>query len=271
MGGASSKQTFTKLVQALLEKEIKPDDHEFWDELWRTVLTPQEVFEIISPDDVRKLITDRPSHVKTLFTQAVAQLYQLVETPYPVYFEQALNCMRILARVLPLLLESDEKYVWELLWNKRMVKNQATMPSSEEGKGEEGVGADSSLDVTSASIGDIQESEPLAVILINTIFHLMFLPDLTVEDPGEDFNENDVNSPAFKAALMWAPGVGKCMEMRYGYEYMSMGKCMLVRIMILVHVNVLCLYDCLVFAIKKTITILPFRLIREDHHPVHAV
>lgn len=209
MGGASSKQTFSKLVQALLEKEIKPDDHEFWDELWRTVLTPQEVFEIISPDDVRKLIIDRPSHVKTLFTQAVAQLYQLVETPYPVYFEQALNCMRILSRVLPFLLESDEKYVWELLWNKRMVKNQTAGPNGEEGKGEEAVEADSS-----GNLGEIQESEPLAVILINTIFHLMFLPDLTVEDPGEDFNESDVNSPAFKAALMWAPGVG---ELPYRY------------------------------------------------------
>jgi hypothetical protein len=32
--------------------------------------------------------------------------------------------------------------------------------------------------------------------------------EFTIPDPNVDFNEADVNSPAFKAALMWAPGVG---------------------------------------------------------------
>ena len=53
--------------------------------------------------------------------------------------------------------------------------------------------------------------EPAAVILINSLFHLLFLPDLTIDDPARDFREDDLNTPAFKAALMWAPGVG-CAE-----------------------------------------------------------
>lgn len=56
-----------------------------------------------------------------------------------------------------------------------------------------------------------EETEPLAVILVNSIFHLLFLPDFTIEDPNKDFNEQDVNTQAFKSALMWAPGVG-CSE-----------------------------------------------------------
>jgi hypothetical protein len=67
---------------------------QFWDEMWKTTLSVDQIFEYFPPDDVRKLIKDRPSNLKTLFTQAVAQLFQVVETPYPVYFDQALNCTR---------------------------------------------------------------------------------------------------------------------------------------------------------------------------------
>ena len=57
--------------------------------------------------------------------------------------------------------------------------------------------------------GDVSPTdEPTAVVLINSIFHLLFLPDFTIDDPTSDFGEDDVDSPAFKAALMWAPGVG---------------------------------------------------------------
>ena len=44
------------------------------------------------------------------------------------------------------------------------------------------------------------------MILINTMFHLLFLPDFTIEDPNVDFNESDINSMEFKTSLMWAPG-----------------------------------------------------------------
>ena len=66
---------------------------------------------MISSDDIRKLLQDKPNNVKTLFTQATAQLYQVVETPYPVYFDQALNCARILSRILPIMMEVDSKFV----------------------------------------------------------------------------------------------------------------------------------------------------------------
>ena len=46
---------------------------------------------------------------------------------------------------------------------------------------------------------------------MNSIFHLLFLPDFTIEDPNMDFNEQDLGSQSFKSALLWAPGVG-CAE-----------------------------------------------------------
>lgn len=240
MGGASSKQTFTELVHVLLEKDIDNNDHEFWDEMWKTVLTIEEIFEVISADNVRRLVAEHPENIRTIFTQAVAQLYQVIQTPYPIYFQQALNCTRVLCRILPFLLENGQsKFVQELLWSRRVVKSVTVNANGEPVSTSEGNTAATSQDGTTAggkenskseddsqtvteSVSgsetapngggddneEFQESEPLAVILVNTIYHLLFLPDFTIEDPNVDFSESDVDTPAFKSALMWAPGVG---------------------------------------------------------------
>ena len=84
MGGASSKESFFRdIVHKLLTTDIEPTDHAFWDDLWKTTLNTEEIFEVITPAAVRKLINEKPLNLKILFTQAVAQLYQVVETPYP--------------------------------------------------------------------------------------------------------------------------------------------------------------------------------------------
>ena len=216
MGAASSKTTFSELAHALLSKDIDPNDHEFWDELWKTVLTMEEIFEVISAEDIRNMLQEHPENIRTIFTQAVAQLYQVVETPFPIYFNQALNCIRILARILPVLLEvgsqgKHEKHIFvkELLWSKRLIRNipsEKTGIITEENKEEPKTTATNQENPEKGE--EFSESEPLAVILINTMYHLLFLPDFTIEDPNVDFNEDDVNTAAFKNALMWAPGVG---------------------------------------------------------------
>ena len=83
-------------------------------------------------------------------------------------------------------LESDSKVIKDLLWGRRFVKNTNENKNNNDNDNE-----------------DSQESEPLAVILINTMFHLLFLPDFTIEDPNVDFNESDINSIEFKTSLMW--------------------------------------------------------------------
>jgi hypothetical protein len=82
----------------------------------------------------------------------------VVETPYPVYFDQALNCARILSRLLPFMLEKKSQPINQLFWNKQVIPK----PSQTGDEAEES--------------GEIQETEPLAVILVNSMFHLLFLP-----------------------------------------------------------------------------------------------
>mmetsp|Transcript_33988 Transcript_33988/g.34636 ORF Transcript_33988/g.34636 Transcript_33988/m.34636 type:complete len:901 (-) Transcript_33988:376-3078(-) len=222
MGASNSRGAFPDIVQQLLQTDIDPADHDFWDELWKYPLSANDIFTVISPDDVRKLINERPKNLQTLFTQAIAQLYQVVETPYPVYFDQALTCTRFLTRLLPIMLESESKSVRELFWNRQVISKSA--PSTEpEHETDNNNTNDTKDQITNStkSDKDINEkdkidgnipnetdAEPLAVILINSMFHLLFLPDFTMDDPNIDFNESDLTTQTFKSALMWAPGVG---------------------------------------------------------------
>jgi hypothetical protein len=105
MGASASREKFRESVSALIEVDVSPDDAEFWDELWKIPSSAEEVFELVTPDAARKLRDERFENLATLFTQATAQLCQIVETPYNIYFDQALNCVRVLTRILPFLLE----------------------------------------------------------------------------------------------------------------------------------------------------------------------
>jgi hypothetical protein len=109
MGQSASKEKFRESVNALVSIDVSADDAEFWDELWKIPSSGQEVFELLSAKAVRKLRDDRFENLATLFTQAVAQLCQIVETPYSIYFDQALNCVRVLTRILPFLLEKGKE------------------------------------------------------------------------------------------------------------------------------------------------------------------
>ena len=108
MGASASREKFRESVSALIEVDVSPDDAEFWDELWKIPSSAEEVFELVTPDAARKLRDERFENLATLFTQATAQLCQIVETPYNIYFDQALNCVRVLTRILPFLLEKGE-------------------------------------------------------------------------------------------------------------------------------------------------------------------
>jgi High-temperature-induced dauer-formation protein len=105
MGQSASKEKFRESVNSLIEVDVSSDDADFWDELWKIPSSALEVFELLTANQVRRLRDDRFENLATLFTQAVAQLCQIVETPYNIYFDQALNCVRVLTRVLPFVLE----------------------------------------------------------------------------------------------------------------------------------------------------------------------
>ena len=115
MGASASREKFRESVSALIEVDVSADDADFWDELWKIPNSGEEVFELIPPAAARKLRDERFANLATLFTQATAQLCQIVETPYNIYFDQALNCVRVLTRILPFLLEKGTYYEYDVI------------------------------------------------------------------------------------------------------------------------------------------------------------
>lgn len=248
MGGASSKAEFVSALSQLHRRDLTAADMDVWDSLWKTSLDAEGIFEIVSPTDVRKLISNRPGNVKVLFSQAVAQLFQVVETPYPVYFEQAMTCTRVLARVLPFMLESDNSEIRDLCWKPRQLdhddeldgedgEDQSSVANNEgeqkedtKTAGEANVSAPNDMDDRDAD--EAREAEPLAVVLVNSVFHLLFLPDFTIEDPQQDFKEEDLITHRFKSSLMWAPGVGSPEKSVTGSSQFDKTRCDVLRLMV---------------------------------------
>ena len=60
MGGLTSKQAFEEIFEKLQEKDIEAGNHEFWDELWKTKLSVNEIFEVASPAKIRAIIRSKP-------------------------------------------------------------------------------------------------------------------------------------------------------------------------------------------------------------------
>ena len=152
-----------------MQTEVSPEAHDFWDELWKLTTTAEDIFELIPAEDVRSLKKNRPENVVTLFTQAVAQLCQIVHTPVPMYFGQALNCVRILTRILPFLVEqSDDAFAERLCWSVEDYDTKDDTADSEEDR-----------------------PQPLARLVVHAAMHLLFLPGFTVDATAFEDDDDD--------------------------------------------------------------------------------
>jgi hypothetical protein len=136
---------------------------------------------------VRKLLTKQPGNTKKLFKQAIAQLTQIIETPTALYFPQALNCIRVLTRILPFMIEGAGKleYLQGLLWSVQVSKRPSVSRSANVSP-ERGVSV-SSESKKNANKDDkrslaVQTSHPLAEILLSVVLNLCFLPELTIPE-----------------------------------------------------------------------------------------
>jgi len=127
----------------------------------------KEIFTLIQPDDIRMLRRNQQHNLCTLLTQAVSQLQQIVDTPLPKYYPQAINCIRVLTRVMPFVLEDrSDEFVEELIWGTGKLNfNVDNAEPQEENVGE-------NIDTSCGT--------PLGERLIEAVLGLLFLPDFTV-------------------------------------------------------------------------------------------
>jgi len=219
MGASASREKFRESVEALTEVDISPDDADFWDELWKIPSSAEEVFELIGPDIARRLVDERFDNLSTLFTQATAQLCQIVETPYNIYFDQALNCVRVLTRVLPFLLEKgdlgeSDVNVEQLCWGtgsdgttdahvhtheeySSIMGTDVDESSAEGGKSRRSKKSNKSF--KSKEEEEEENQEPLALLVVHAAMHMLFLPQLTCDYYEEEMPEDYRKDKAARA------------------------------------------------------------------------
>ncbi|XP_028176660.1 protein HID1-like [Ostrinia furnacalis] len=153
MGNADTKLNFRKAVVQLTSKSqaIDAADDTFWDQFWsESVTNVQDVFALVPGAEIRALREESPNNLATLVYKAVEKLVKTVDSSCRTQREQqtALNCARLLTRVLPYMLEEPD---WQgFFWS--------SLPAAAEN----------------------EQSIPLAQSLINAICDLLFCPDFTV-------------------------------------------------------------------------------------------
>ncbi|KAF0749365.1 hypothetical protein AaE_007065, partial [Aphanomyces astaci] len=192
MGNSDSKSKFRESVYKLSNEEVASRQLEFWDKLWKIPTTAEEIFTLIQPDDIRMLRQNQQGNLSTMLTQAISQLHQIVETPLPKYYPQAVNCIRVLTRVMPFILEDrSDEFVQQLLWGPP--PNVST--------------------TTDASDGDTSAAPmSLAQKLVDATLGLLFLPDFTVSAGAykayRDQLSASANNNVVYPPLLWYNGVG---------------------------------------------------------------
>ncbi|GMH90518.1 hypothetical protein TrST_g8996 [Triparma strigata] len=179
MGSSASRDRFLESLNSLATTAVSPDDSDFWDELWKLPTTNSEVFSTFTPGLIRTIRSDQFNNLETLFTQATAQMCQIVETPYSIYFDQALNCVRVLTRITPFLIEIDPNHSEiHTILSKQIDEMCFSVPAQ---KHTEVLGGE-----------DEGEAQPLALLVVHAAMHMLFLPQFTADYyDEEDYDDED--------------------------------------------------------------------------------
>lgn len=137
MGASDSKLVFKKGIFRLSEDKIIPADDPYWAsvcisassnahlhlltwvlQFWELPESTEDIFSLFSPNDIRRTRDTALENLETLILAITSRLFILRHHPsFPdVEFapeKDALNCIRILTRILPYIYEAEQLQAWE--------------------------------------------------------------------------------------------------------------------------------------------------------------
>ena len=167
----------------------------------------EDVFTLFSANDIRRTRDKSISNLETLILAITSRLFHLRKHPSFPNLElaperDALNCIRVLTRILPFIYEATELEAWEerFLWGTRRTRKGRGLsnrsgvlfdeanPDAEGGDGED-------------QAADFEETKPLAEELLDTLVDLLFFQGFTI--PPDERLKSKVNYSA-----IWTTGVG---------------------------------------------------------------
>ncbi|KAK4110777.1 hypothetical protein N656DRAFT_799897 [Canariomyces notabilis] len=181
MGASDSKLVFKKGIFRLSEERHIPADDGFWASFWRLPESAEDVFSLFAPADVRRTRDNALENLEALIQAVTARLFLLRHHPsFPdpelAPAQEALNCVRVLTRVLPFVYEKESLQAWEdkLFWAPRRKKTRKSSIANE-------VLFDGAQDgQTRPATDEFEDARPLGEELLDTLLELLFFSDLTV-------------------------------------------------------------------------------------------
>ncbi|KAK2056164.1 high-temperature-induced dauer-formation protein [Colletotrichum caudatum] len=203
MGASDSKLVFKKGIFRLSEERNIPADDPYWTSFWELPESSEDIFSLFAPADIRRTRDKAIENLETLILALTSRLFILRHHPsFPdpeiAPERDALNCIRVLTRILPFVYEAENLQSWEevFFWGARRKRTRQSAIANE-------VLFDGAQDGQRPPKNDVEEFEdakPLAEELIDTLVDLMFFSDLTLprQLPGR---------PKVTYAI-WQSGVG---------------------------------------------------------------
>ncbi|AEO56437.1 hypothetical protein MYCTH_65705 [Thermothelomyces thermophilus ATCC 42464] len=201
MGASDSKLVFKKGIFRLSEERHIPPNEPYWASFWELPESSEDIFSLFAPADVRRTRDNALENLESLIRAVTDRLTVLRHHPsFPdpdlAPDREALNCIRVLTRVLPFIYEKESLQQWqdELLWSPRRKPTRKATIANE-------VLFDGGTDAPpKAAPDDFEDAKPLAEELIDTLLDLLFFSDLTVPKAPQ-------GKPKVTYAI-WQSGVG---------------------------------------------------------------
>ncbi|KAJ4461697.1 putative Protein HID1 [Paratrimastix pyriformis] len=212
MGAAGSKKAvydtaLAKLTATGPEGQI-PEDSPFWTEFVQLFPTLAEI-SAIPTDVVRLLKQNNPSNFATLTKKLVFFMIQFQRKP-SIDPKVALNCIRLLTRVMNVVLEnSNDDSLAHLFWNVSAEQaHVASAPSAPSDEEESTMSPASGPSPTSVAASGVPQFgvQPLGEVMMHTLMELLFLPGFTIAQPPKPTTEELAAS--INKRLIWEAGVG---------------------------------------------------------------
>ncbi|RMZ78807.1 hypothetical protein DV738_g3577, partial [Chaetothyriales sp. CBS 135597] len=183
MGASESKLVFKRDIFRLSEGQTIPANDPYWTGYWELPESVEDVFSLFSGADVRRTRDAAIDNLETLLLALTSRLVVLRNHPsFPdpelAPEREALNCIRVLTRILPYIYEADNLAAWEdnFFWAARRRKSrraqlagQVLFDDTQEASSEDDERQDS-----------FEDAKPLGEELIDTLIDLLFFPGFTV-------------------------------------------------------------------------------------------
>ncbi|KAF7552135.1 hypothetical protein G7046_g7514 [Stylonectria norvegica] len=201
MGASDSKLVFKQGIFRLSEERHIPADDSYWTSFWELPESSEDVFSLFTPADIRRTRDNALENLETLILAVTSRLFILRHHPsFPdtelAPEKDALNCIRILTRIIPYLYEKDSLTTWEerFFWGQRRKRTRQSSIANEvlfdEAQEEE----------VKTGTESFEQAKPLAEELIDTLIDLLFFSELTLPP--------QLNGRSKVTYAIWQSGVG---------------------------------------------------------------